>query len=261
MPTIPVNGVNLFYEMRGRGQPLLFLHGLGSSTREWEDQIDEFSKNYQVIAYDLRGHGRSDKPAGPYTMELYAADTAGLLDALKVQSAHVVGLSLGGAVAFQLALDHPERVKSLVIVNSGPSMGGSPEQANREIEQRIGIVRQMGMRAMGQALSPRLFPKDEHAPLRQTFEERWAANDPDAYIQALLAMQGWDVTSRLGQIRCPTLILSADQDYTPVAAKEAYVSLMPNAQLVVIPDSHHGVPIEAPDKFNAAVSQFLARQH
>jgi 3-oxoadipate enol-lactonase len=259
MPYISLDHFNLYYETTGQGQPLVFINGLGSSTRDWDRQVAEFSRTYQVITYDLRGHGRSDKPAGPYSIPLFAEDTAGLLGALGVASAHIVGLSLGGGVAFQLALDYPPLVKTMTIVNSAPATGGNTLEAQKEIERRIAIVRQVGMRAMGEALSPNLFPGPEHAALRQTFVERWAENDPPAYIEALLAMAGWNVTDQLASIRCPTLVIAADQDYTPVALKEAYVKLMPDAQLVVIADAHHATPVERPQEFNAALAHFLAR--
>ena len=259
MSTILANHINLYYEEHGDGQPLVFIHGLGSSSRDWEFQVPEFSKSYRVITYDLRGHGRSDKPVGPYSLPLLATDLAGLLQALRIPSAHLVGISLGGAVAFQFVLDYPTMVKTLTIVNSGPSLGGTPEQARQEIERRVGIVQQLGMRAMGEALVPALFPKPEQAELRETFVTRWAENDPRAYIEATRSMLGWDVLDQLGSIGCPTLILAADQDYTPVAAKEAYVWLIPNARLVVIAESHHATPLEQPEKFNAAVTDFLAQ--
>jgi 3-oxoadipate enol-lactonase len=257
MPTIQVNQINLYYEEHGSGPPLVFIHGLGSSTRDWENQVSEFSTSYRVITFDLRGHGRSDKPGGPYTIPMMAADLEGLLQALHTPLANLVGISLGGAVAFQFALDYPSRVKTITIVNSGPSLGGTPEQAQQEIERRVGIVQQLGMRAMGEALSSTLFPKPEQIALRETFVARWAENDPQAYIEATRSMLGWNVMDRLEAITCPTLILSADQDYSPVAAKEAYASLMPNARLVVIPDAHHATPLEQPEKFNAALMDFL----
>jgi 3-oxoadipate enol-lactonase len=259
MPKISVNNVNLNYEKQGQGTCLLFIPGLGSNTRDWESQIQEFSKNYQVIALDLRGHGQSDKPAGPYSIPLFASDTAQFLKVLGIDSAHVVGISLGGAAAFQLAIDSPALVKTLTIINSAPTLGGTPEQAKAEIDRRVGIVKQMGMRAMGETLVPNLFPKPEHEALRRSFIERWAANDPQAYIEATLSMLGWDVTDKINSIHCPTLILASDQDYAPVAVKEAYIKLMPDAELVVLPDSHHAVPMEAPEKFNAALRQFLSK--
>ena len=257
MPTLLVNNCSLYYEVQGQGETLLFIHGLGSSTRDWDAQVSVFASAYQVVTFDLRGHGRSDKPAGPYRIDQFAADAIGLLDALHVASAHVVGISLGGGVAFQIAIDYPARVKSLTIVNSAPALGVNPEDARKEIERRVAIVQQMGMRAMGEALSPNLFPKPEQAALRQTFIERWAENDPPAYIEATRSMLGWTVLDKIGSIQCPSLIIASDQDYTPVAAKEAYVKLMPQAQLVVLPDSHHAVPIEDPPNFNAALMTFL----
>jgi 3-oxoadipate enol-lactonase len=261
MPQISLDNVSLYYDTTGQGQPLVFINGLGSSTRDWDRQVAEFSRTYQVITYDLRGHGRSDKPAGPYSISQFAADTAGLLNALGVTSAHIVGISLGGGVAFQLALDYPQLVKTMTIVNSAPAMVGITPDAQKEVERRVAIVRQMGMRAMGEALAPNLFPKPEHAALRQPFIERWAENDPQAYIEATLSMVGWNVTDRLGSIRCPALVIAADQDYSPVAVKEAYVKLLPDAQLVVIADAHHATPIERPQEFNAALAQFLARHN
>jgi 3-oxoadipate enol-lactonase len=261
MPTIQSNNINVHFEVNGTGQPLLFIHGLGSSARDWELQVQEFSKNYQVITFDLRGHGQSDKPAGPYSMSIFASDTAGLLKALKVELTHVVGLSLGGAVAFQLAIDFPALIKTMTIVNSAPEMIIRTFKDQVGIWQRFVIVQLFGMRRMGEVLSKRLFPKAEQASFRPTFVERWAENDTRAYQEAMRAMVGWSVTNKLGSIKCPSLIISADQDYTPVALKEEYTKLIPNAQLIVIPDAHHATPIEQPEKFNAAVADFLAKHN
>lgn len=259
MPKIRVNDINLYYEVNGDGQSLLFIHGLGSSTRDWELQVQEFSKTFQVITWDLRGHGQSDKPAGPYSLPMFAADAAGLLQSLNIKSAHVVGLSLGGGVAFQLAIDHPELVRTMVIVNSAPELVVRTLQDRIAIWQRFAIVRLLGMRKMGQVLSRRLFPKEEQMSLRTTFVERWAENDPRAYQEAMRAMVGWSVTDKLGSIKCPTLVISADQDYTPVAVKERYTKLMPNAELVIISDAHHATPVEQPEKFNAVLMDFLMK--
>jgi 3-oxoadipate enol-lactonase len=257
MPTLSTNNIKLYYETLGQGKPLVFIHGLGSSTHDWEFQIPVFAEKYQVIAFDLRGHGQSEKPEGPYTIPMFAADLAGLLAGLSIKSAHLVGISLGGAVAFQFALDYPNMTETLTIVNSAPSLGGTPEQAQQEIERRIGIVQQYGMRAMGQNLGPNLFPAPEHTALRDAFVEHWAANDPKAYIESTRSMLGWNVTDQLNSIQCLTLIIAADQDYTPVAAKQAYIKLLPNAQLEVIANAHHAVPIERAQEFNTVLMRFL----
>ncbi len=259
MPSVRINDINLYYEVSGEGPPLTFIHGLGSSARDWEAQVAEFAKRYMVITFDLRGHGRSDKPPGPYRMQMFAADTAGLLKTLGLEAAHVVGLSLGGGVAFQLAVDTPGLVKTLVIVNSAPEMIIRTLPERLAIWQRFAIVWVMGLPKMGEVLGKRLFPRPEHAPMRATFAERFAQNDRRAYLDAMRAMVGWSVTPRLGAIRCPTLVIAADQDYTPVSLKEAYVAKIPNAQLAVISDAHHATPVEQPEKFNTVLMEFLSR--
>jgi pimeloyl-ACP methyl ester carboxylesterase len=256
MPKVHANGINQYYEEAGQGEPLVFIHGLGSNSRDWENQAPEFARSYRVITYDLRGHGQSDKPEGPYLMAQYADDLAGLLNSLQIESAHIVGISLGGGIVLQFAIDHPQMVKTLTVVNSGPTLG-DPEQVRPEIERRVGIVQQMGMRAMGENLAGNLFPKPEQADLRATFVERWAENDPRAYIEATRSMLDWNVVKGLASIQSPTLIIAADQDYSPVAAREAYAGLIPDARLVVIPDSRHATPVERPQEFNAVLKDFL----
>jgi 3-oxoadipate enol-lactonase len=257
MPKLHINDIEVYYEMTGAGQPVVLIHGLGSSTQDWEFQVPELAKKYRVITFDLRGHGQSEKSPGPYSISMFASDTAGLLKSLGLVSAHIVGISLGGGVAFQLAIDAPAMVKTLVIVNSGPSMGGTPEERKKEIESRVTLVNKMGMSAMGQALAPRLFPKPEDVSLRDTFVARWAQNDPRAYLDALLSMTDWNVTHQLGSIECPTLVIASDQDYAPLALKEEYVKQMPHAELDVISDAHHAVPLEHPQAFNAILRRFL----
>ena len=258
MPAITINGINLYYEEQGAGEPVLFIHGLGSSGQDWELQAAAFSPHYRVITYDLRGHGRSDKPAGPYSMTQFAGDAAALLQSLGIASAHVVGLSLGGGVAFQLAVDQPALVRSLTIVNSAPEMVPRTFKEKFGIWQRLAIVRLMGLPKMAAVLSPRLFPDPAHEHLRQLFAERFAQNKQPAYLASLRALIGWSVTARLGSIQCPTLVISADQDYTPVAFKEAYVAKIPNAHLAVIANAHHATPMERPEAFNAVLADFLA---
>ncbi|HSF81066.1 MAG TPA: alpha/beta hydrolase, partial [Anaerolineales bacterium] len=177
MPEIEVNGIELNYEVSGQGQPIFFIHGLGSAGRDWEYQVDYFAQHYQVITYDVRGHGKSAKPRGPYSVPLFAADAASLIKALKIEPVHVVGISMGGMIAFQLAVSAPELLRSLIIVNSAPELVVKTLAERIQLLQRLLIVRLFGMRQMGQVLSRRLLPKEEHAPLRRLFVQRWAEND------------------------------------------------------------------------------------
>jgi pimeloyl-ACP methyl ester carboxylesterase len=116
------------------------------------------------------------------------------------------------------------------------------------------------MRKWGEVLSSRLLPRPEHAALRATFVERWARNDKAAYMRAFNALVGWSVSAQLPDIKCPVLVVSADQDYTPVSFKEAYASKIPNASMAVIKDSRHMMPVENPGPFHDVIIPFLSRQ-
>ena len=260
MPKLHIHDIDLYYEITGHGQPVLFIHGLGSSTRDWEAQVRFFSKHYQVITFDVRGHGKSDKPPGPYSVPLFAADTTELIKLIGLASVHVVGISMGGMIAFQLAVNTSNLVKSLVIVNSSPEFIVRTFLERLEVFRRLLIVRLMGMRKMGKVLSKRLFPNQEHGELRRILVKRWAENNKRAYIDSLKAIVGWSVADRLGTIDCPTLVIAADEDYTPVAFKQAYVSKMPRAELLVISDSRHFTPVEKPERFNEVLLAFLSKQ-
>ncbi len=113
MPKLRIHDIDIYYEVTGQRTPLALIHGLGSSTRDWERQVPVFSERYQVITFDVRGHGQSAKPPGPYSIALFASDTVELVRALGIGPAHVVGISMGGMIAFQLAVDAPQRIKSL----------------------------------------------------------------------------------------------------------------------------------------------------
>ena len=259
MPIHKLEEINLYYEIHGEGEPLLFIHGLGSSSRDWELQLDLFAQNYQLILVDVRGHGRSGKPPGPYSIPLFAEDIKKLLQALQVGPVHILGISLGGMIAFQLGISHPELVKSLIIVNSTPELVARTVKDHLGIWQRLLIVRFLGMRKMGEVLGNRFLPDPEQAELRKIFIERWAENDKSTYTEAMKAVIGWSVRDRLGEIRCPTLVLGSDGDYFPTAEKENYLKLIPGAELLVIENSRHALPAEKPAEFNSAVKAFLAR--
>jgi len=255
---IRLGGVELHCEIAGAGEPLLFIHGLGSCTEDWQPQIDRFAKSNRTIACDLRGHGRSSKPRGPYSIEGFARDIGAILRALETGPAHVVGISLGGMVAFQLAVDAPELVRSLVIVNSGPAVPAQTFKQRLPLYIRLAYARILGLARMAEMIAKRLFPKPEQLALRRAFVLRLAANDKHCYLASLRAIfAGWSVADRLPQIRCPVLVLCSDQDYTPVALKEAYAARLPAASVVVIPDSRHALPMERPREFNDALARFL----
>lgn len=256
MPRIAVGPIELHYESAGAGDAVVLIHGLGSHVGDWRPQVDALSDIFRVIAVDLRGHGRSDKPAGPYSIPAFSADIAALIRSLDVGPAHVVGLSLGGAVAFQLAVTEQTLVRSLVIVNSGPSF-----VVNRQIRValflRLFVLKVAGLKGLGNMITKRLFPKAEQEPLRRAFLEHFVTNDPRAYAASTRSLVGWTVAEELSRITCPVLVISGDRDYTPVSAKEAYVATLPNARLAVIGDAGHACTIEQPDEVNRVLRAFL----
>jgi 3-oxoadipate enol-lactonase len=256
--------MRLYYETAGQGAPLLLLHGLGSSARDWEYQVRFFAQRYRVLIPELRGHGRSEKPPGPYSMPLFASDIADLIESLGIAPPHVVGLSLGGFVAFQLAVDYPELIRSLVVVNSAP---GLPRERLRDRSQlasalvvRRLIVRLFGMRTLGRFLGRKLFPRPEQAALKRAFIERWAENNPDAYLASLATVSGWSVEDRLDSIACPVCVIAGEYDFIPLKVKQSCADRVPNGELIVIPASGHFTPMDNPDELNRTVMSFLERQ-
>ncbi|MDD0977669.1 alpha/beta fold hydrolase [Pseudomonas fontis] len=251
-------GCSLHYEEYGQGEPLVLLHGLGSSCQDWEMQIAELARHYRLILMDIRGHGRSDKPRERYSIPGFSADLMALLEHLQTGPVHLVGLSMGGMVGFQFAVDHPEWLRSLCIVNSAPEVKVRSRDDYWQWAKRWTLARVLSLSTIGKGLAARLFPKPEQAELRRKMAERWARNDKRAYLASFDAIVGWGVEERLGRITCPTLVISADHDYTPVKLKERYVSLIPHARLAIIDDSRHATPLDQPQRFNQTLLQFLA---
>lgn len=258
MPYAQIDRASIYYERHGSGPALVLIHGLGSSTRDWSPQIEAFARDRSVLVMDLRGHGRSAQPGTPKVLPicLFATDVAALMAHEGIDQADVIGLSLGGAVAFQLVVDHPEKVRSLTIVNSSPHFDPANWRQRWMLWQRILILRLLGMQTMARVLAPKLFPDDPS--LQQLFRERFRENDKRSYLAALRGLIGWSVQHRLGEIACPVLVVGADQDYSPVADKQAYVVQIPEARLVVIPNAHHAVTMERAGAFNHEVASFLA---
>ncbi|WP_437881073.1 alpha/beta fold hydrolase [Pseudomonas sp. LRF_L74] len=251
-------GCRIHYREQGHGEPLLLVHGLGSSLRDWEFQAPVLAEKYRVVSLDLRGHGESDKPRGKYSIAGFARDVAALIEHLQLPPVHLVGISMGGMVGFQLAADRAELLKSLVIVNSGPEVVAHTPGEHWQVAKRWLLARLLSLETIAKGLGRNMFPRPEQAELRARIEQRWPQNDKRAYLASLDAIIGWSVRERLPGITCPVLVISADRDYTPVAVKARYVKEMPNARLLVIEHSRHATPMDQPEIFNQALLEFLA---
>jgi 3-oxoadipate enol-lactonase len=257
MPLLDIGDIKLNYQIAGEGDPLLLIHGLGSSGGDWELQVYYFSSRYKVITFDLRGHGMSGKPPGPYSVKLFAEDSARMLSSLGCSPAHILGVSLGGMVGFQMGIDHPEAVRSLVIVNSTPDLVPRNLKDRLWIWQRYLVIKLLGMRKLGEMLGNRFFPKPEQGELREIFIERWAENHKPSYLEAMKAVVGWSVYNQLGEIKAPTLVIGSDGDYFPTEHKEDYVKRIPRGRLEIVKEARHALPAEKPGEFNRLVDDFL----
>jgi len=247
----------MYYEISGKGEPLVLIHGLGSSSRDWEDFIP-LIQDFQIITLDLRGHGQTAKPKGKYTIKMFGQDIITLLKNINLQSVHVLGISLGGAIALQMAVDFPDYVKSLIVINSTSEVRVDSMKMKMEAFKRTFIVKLVGMEKMGEVLASRLFIKPEQEELRAKLIERWAENNKRSYLSAMHALFGWSVRDQLPNIRCPTLIVGSDGDYSSSSVKREYTALIPNAKFVEIPDARHAVTAEKPVELSKVVLDFLS---
>jgi pimeloyl-ACP methyl ester carboxylesterase len=252
-----LHDLNIHYQRHGGGEALVLLHGLGSSSYDWEFQVPAFSRHFHVIAPCLRGFGDSDKPPGPYSISQYANDVVALLDHLGIERCHVLGFSMGGAIAFQLAVDQPNRLDSLIVVNSQPSFELDHWRKHLMVITRVGMASVLGMERMTRYVAKRLFPRPEQKALRDRMLERQAKNQKSCYLAALQALAGWSVKDRIQQIFVPTLVIAGEHDYSPLEEKRGYVGLIPNARLEVIKGARHGALFEKPDEVNRTVLDFL----
>ena len=257
MPKVSINDIEMYYELSGQGEPLLLIHGLGSSTRDWEDMIP-FLPNFQIITIDLRGHGKSKKPKGPYSIKLFANDIVSLLKSLNIQPVHTLGISLGGAIALQMAIDFPEFTKSIVVINSAAEFPMDSFKMRMEAFKRTLIVKLVGMKKMGEVLAPRLFIKPEQEEQRKKLIERWAENDKKSYISAFQALFGWSVMKDLPNIKCPALIVGSDEDYSTSEVKKEYTAKISNASFVEIKDARHALTVEKPEELAKNVTEFFS---
>jgi 3-oxoadipate enol-lactonase len=257
MARLRSDGCEIHYEVTGSGSPVLLVHGLGSCVKDWELQVPPLAERHTVVTVDLRGHGESEKPAGPYRMQMFSSDIVHLLETLRLGPAHVVGISLGGMVAFQLAVDAPSLVKSLVIINSGPSVVPRSIGQWLALRARFWALRLVGIRRLGEKIAAVNFPDPGQEALRKALAERIASNDVAAYRATMQAIVGWSVEERIASIGCPVLVVAADHDYTPVSLKEAYVAKMPHARLAVVERSRHVTTADQPAALNRLLLEFL----
>lgn len=260
MPILQVNNIELDYEDYGEGEVLLLLHGLGSTKKDWDAQVPFFSKTYRVITLDLRGHGNSTKPKNDYGVALMTEDVKRFLDQLHIKKATIVGFSMGGAVAFQMATSYPDYLDNLVIVNSGPDFNAMGKIGEELLKNRTHFLETKGLEPLAKEIAFNMFPEDHQIDLRNEFETRCKNNEYNAYYKSFVTLMDWGLGDAIKNIKTRTLVVASDMDYTPVSFKEDYVKKLPNATLVVIENSRHGVVIDQPEAFNLELKKFLEHE-
>lgn len=256
MPYATVDGVRLYYAIDGTGPTVVLLHPVGLDLTCWDSQVGALAPRFRVVRVDLRGHGRSDAPPPPYSLNGFAADVHALLHQLQLAPAHVIGLSLGGMVAQVLALEHPDDVRSLVLVDTTSSL--SPD-ARRAMVERGEAAKRGGMASviestLGRWFTPGFLGSDIVARCR----ERLLADDVQGWAATWQAISELDTEPRLTEIRVPTLVLIGDVDLSvPVSRARAMADLIPGAILHVVTGAPHMAPLERPDLFNPPLLEFL----
>lgn len=226
---VEVNGIQLYYEIYGKGEPLLLLHGTGQSISAFRFQIPYFEKHYQVIIADCRGRGRSTDTSDELTYELQASDISKFLDALQISSTNIVGWSDGGIIGIIMAITYPAKVKKLV--------------------------------AMGSNIHPEgLFP-ERLASHRAEFERLKRINNPENQIliklYKLLSHYPKLRFEELSAIKSPTLIMAGDHDVIQDLHSLKIFHSIANAHLAIMPGETHGMPVTNPELFNSTVYRFL----
>jgi pimeloyl-ACP methyl ester carboxylesterase len=255
------DGTRIHWEVEGSGEvPVILLHGLGDSVEGWAAQRPALSEQCRLLLVDVRGHGDSALPADDdYSIAAMAADVRAAADAAGFDRAHVVGISMGGGVAIELAVQAPELVASLVIVNATPTARLGGWRGRALIGTRKLLARFLTPSQTASAAARRLFPDPDQEHLRQELVRRLGRNDPHAYRQSLFALAAWDRVDDAAQLSMPTLYVHSEHDYTPLAWRQPFVDAMPDARLVQIDGAHHAVPMERPDEFNAVLLDRLGQ--
>jgi pimeloyl-ACP methyl ester carboxylesterase len=251
------------YDVCGEGAPVILIHGLGLSRAMWQWQVPALETKFQVVSYDLLGHGESPKPAGPYTMQQMVGQLDDLMIDLNISRAALVGFSLGGLINRAFALAYPDKTTALVILNSAHARTAAQRDS---IELRVRQAKESGPAATVDAALERWFSEDFARREPQVLEQvrQWViANDASVYpdLYRLLAEGDKGLEIEISEIDCPTLIVTGEEDHgnSPVMTRQM-AALMPNARAEILPGLRHMALVEDPATINGLLVEFLQRK-
>ena len=257
--TVRANGIDIHYRTDGAdGSWVVLAHALGVDHQLWDSIAQRLASRHRVLRYDARGHGKTSAPHGAYTLFQLADDVAGLLDALSIEQAHFVGLSMGGMVGQVLGVRHPHRLLSLTLCDT---VSYTPVSAHAMWDERIGQVEAHGMSGIVEPTIQRWLTtpfREAHPDIVERIRSLLRTTPPHGYVGTCLAIKALDTRSSLARIACPTLVITGEQDTgAPVEAAREIASHIPDARLKVISDAAHLAPIEQEEAFLADLDEFF----
>ncbi|MEW6669588.1 MAG: 3-oxoadipate enol-lactonase [Thermodesulfobacteriota bacterium] len=262
MMYIQANGIRIHYELEGSSSaPVMTLsNSLATNLSMWEPQMEILLRSYRVLRYDTRGHGKSEVSEGPYSFEMLAADVRSLLRALGIEKTYFMGISMGGMIGQQLALESPEMLTSMILCDTSSHV---PQEAWPIWDERIRIAETQGLEPLLQQTLERWFTlpfRNQHPEVIKKIGDMIRATDRRGYIGCCHAIRNLNLRDRLREIRVPTLILVGEEDLgTPVSAAQTIQEGIAGSKLVVLKSAAHLSNIEQSKRFNDAVASFLGK--
>jgi 3-oxoadipate enol-lactonase len=260
---VEVNAMKTNYELSGgKNRPVVMLsHSLGSSLVMWQPQMKSLQDRFAVLRYDIRGHGGSQATGGTYSLDLMAQDAIGLLDVLRISRVHFVGLSLGGMIGLRLALNHPDRLQSLVLCDTSSRVS---QEGAFNIQERIDTARKGGMEALADSRLERWFTPSfirRNPPEVELLRKVFLATPVEGYVKCSQALLDFNDSHLLPRIKIPTLLIVGEEDpATPFTDSKTLQEGIPGAELVIIPAARHFSNVEQPEVFNKALLDFLEKR-
>lgn len=247
-----INGIDLCYEDFGVGEPVLLTHGYSATLRMWEPQRRPLEERYRLITWDMRGHGETEYPTSPdlYSAELTVGDMAGLLDHIEIEKAVIGGLSLGGYMSLAFYHAHPQRVRALILCNTGPGYRNPEARAkwNAAAYARAQSLEEKGLDVLGDASPERRESRSRHRSAQGLVHA----------ARGMLAQSNDTVINLLPKIDVPTLVIVGNDDEAYLVPCRYMAQKIPNARLEVIPDAGHASNLDQPERFNEVVLDFLS---
>jgi pimeloyl-ACP methyl ester carboxylesterase len=260
---IKASGIEMNYELSGKGKTLVLIHGFTDNLNMWFNQVPVFSKDYQILTYDVRGFGRTEKTPGPFSMGMFAEDLHELLKTLGIQSACVLGYSMGGRIALEFCMKYPKEATGLVLANSVVGAPTSPEREQRT-KMMIEMIQSGDNELIAEIMTVSSFSpgfKEKNPAVFNQYKAIKLQNDPSGYLPVMMAMgAAAQVPVDLDRVQCPVLMLAGTSDnFMPLSVAEEMHKKMKGTVLKTFPTGHIAA-IEASGDFNGAVLTFLNRK-